>query len=138
MVEIDLNSGGLRINGRMVTKNSRVSDVESIDKKNFRKISEVGNESEFLISIFEYDGNKFVISASFNKSVIESIQFNVSDEGGWDSWSEKREKRNFKLLSNLMRKIGLDEREKFIWGSVELYYSSKSGFSTLRINYLDK
>ena len=80
----------------------------------------------------------FIITFYFDNDILKKLDFIISDklivDGSWDDWSEKKELQNRDYYNDwLTKEIGSDRQ--FVWGTVNSFYDSKGGFSSIVLKY---
>jgi len=80
----------------------------------------------------------FIITFYFDNDILKMLDFIVSDKlivaGSWDDWSEKKELQNRDYYDEwLTKEIG--SNRQFVWGTINSFYDSKGGFSSIVLKY---
>jgi hypothetical protein len=80
----------------------------------------------------------FIITFYFDNDILKMLDFIVSDKpivaGSWDDWSEKKGLQNRDYYNDwLTKEIG--SNRQFSWGTVNSFYDSKGGFSSIVLKY---
>ena len=80
----------------------------------------------------------FIITFYFDNDILKMLDFIISDEPivacSWDDWSEKKELQNRDYYNDwLTKEIG--SKRQFTWGTVNSFYDSKGGFSSIVLKY---
>jgi hypothetical protein len=139
---IDIKTGHLLIdNERKITPQTSLITIEKWQLGIAQNIRNMSNSWSW-VDVKNLKINKLYLNISFlfNEKEIGGFTFTFQDKPydmnpSWDSWSEEAEKENLVRFNNWLEEQ-FGEARAFEWGSVEAFYDSKSGGSSIKLSYV--
>lgn len=124
------------LNGITISSSLSEADVANVPEASTRDMK--NGYTWYALPPIEINGETIVFDICFFESKIQSINISISNAdkygGGWNDFSEAKEKLRAKDTEAWLSKIGY-RTGKHSWGEVWAGYDSKGGFGHAVVRY---
>ena len=137
---INSKDGSLNLKEFELKPFSKFELTDQFKAGNIQEIRDINNGWKWLDVInLKIDNQYFKLSLGYfeNRLNLVSIVFQetqMDESSTWKDWSEKNERKNQEKFEKWLNKE-IGKQRNFNWGNIDSSYDSKSGFSSIYINY---